>query len=78
MVSLLVVGMHLGGLFRVGLNSPKFFMGIGKGGRVPLLARGLVRLVGFLARTIELLAISDVEIAAIVATDFSANATNGL
>lgn len=78
MVSLLVVGMHLGGLFRVGLNSPKFFMGIGKGGRVPFLARGLVRLVGFLARTIELLAITDVEIAAIVTTDFSANATNGI
>ena len=78
MVSLLVVGMHLGGLFRVGLNSPKFFMGIGKGSRVPLLARGLVRLVGFLARTIELLAITDVEIAAIVTTDFSTNATNGI
>ena len=78
MVSLLVVGMHLGGLFRVGLNSPKFFMGIGKGNRVPLLARGLVRLVGFLARTIELLAITDVEIAAIVTTDFSTNATNGI
>ena len=78
MVSLLVVGMHLGGLFRVGLNSPKFFMGKCKGSRVPLLARGLVRLVGFLARTIELLAITDVEIAAIVTTDFSTNVTNGI
>ena len=78
MVSPLVVGMHHSGRFRVGLNSPKFFMGIGKGGRVPLLARGLVRLVGFLARTIELLAITNVEIAAIVTTDFSANATNGV
>ena len=78
MVSLLVVGIHLGGLFRVGLNSPKFFMGKCKGSRVPLLARGLVRLVGFLARTIELLAITDVEIAAIVTTDFSTNATNGV
>ena len=78
MVSLLVVGMHLAGLFRVGLNSPKFFMGKCKGSRVPLLARGLVRLVGFLARTIELLAITDVEIAAIVTTDFSTNATNGV
>ena len=78
MVSLLVVGMHLGGLFRVGLNSPKFFMGKCKGSRVPLLARGLVRLVGFLARTIELLAITDVEIASIFTTDFSANATNGV
>ena len=78
MVRLLVVGMHLGGLFRVGLDSPKFFMGKCKGSRVPLLARGLVRLVGFLARTIELLAITDVEIAAIFTTDFSANATNGI
>ena len=78
MVSLLVVGMHLSGLFRVGLDSSKFFMGIGKGSRVPLLARGLVRLVGFLARTIELLAITDVEIAAIVTTDFSANATHAV
>ena len=78
MVSLLAVGMHLGGRFRGRLDSPKFFMGIGKGGRVPLLARGLVRLVGFLARTIELLAITDVEIASIFTTDFSANATNGI
>lgn len=78
MVSLLVVGMHLASLFRVGLNSPKFFMGKCKGSRVPLLARGLVRLVGFLARTIELLAITDVEIASIFTTDFSANATNGV
>lgn len=78
MVSLLVVGMHLAGLFRVGLNSPKFFMGKCKGSRVPLLARGLVRLVGFLARTIELFAITDVEIAAIITTDFSTNATNGV
>ena len=78
MVSPLVVGMHLGGRFRVGLDSPKFFMGIGKGGRVPFLARRLVRLVGFLARTIELLAITDVEIASIFTTDFSTNVTNGI
>ena len=78
MMSLFVVGMHRGGLVRVGLDSMEFFMGIGKRRGVPFLARGLVRLVGFLARTIELLAITDVEITAIVTTDFSANAANGV
>ncbi len=42
-------------------------IGKGKGIRVPLLPRGLVLLVGFFACTIELIAITHVEIAVILA-----------
>lgn len=57
-----VVGFQLG--FRLG-RGDKFDLRVskGKGGRVPLLARRLVLLIGLFASTIELATISHVKIA---------------
>ena len=54
--------LHLLLLRGVRLDRSEFTMGIGKSRRVPFLTGGLVLLIGFFARAVELFAISLVEI----------------
>ena len=72
MVSGLEIGFQLGFGFR---GSQEFVLRVGifEGSRVPFLAGRLVLLVGFIAFTIELFAISHVKIASVAAVGFAMN-----
>ena len=79
----LAVGANVVGCFKLGFKAKFSFgssvvfchicIGIGKDFRVVLLLWGLVLLVGFLPVTVELFAVSDVEIAFVPLLEFSTN-----